>query len=138
MATHIKIVAILHIVLGGLTILAGIALLIVFGGLAGLVGGAARSDEALVAVPILGGIGGVICIVLFVLGVPGVVAGIGLLEFRQWGRILGIIVSALDLIHVPFGTALGIYGLWALLSREGELLFLNPPAGRMRPVSGAN
>ena len=132
MATHIKIAGILHIILGSLTILAGLGLLFLFGGLATLVGGAAHSDEARVAVPILGGIGSVLCVVLFVLGIPGVIAGIGMLEFRPWGRMLGIIVSALDLIHVPFGTALGIYGLWALLSREGEQLFLNPPGQPVR------
>ena len=128
MASHIKIIAILHIVFGSLTVLAGLVLLLIFGGLASVVSGTARGDDAALALPIIGGIGSIICIVLVVMGLPGILAGIGLLQLRSWGRILGIIVSALDLLSVPFGTALGIYGLWALLSREGELLFLNPPA----------
>jgi hypothetical protein len=132
MATHIKVVAILHIVLGSLSILCGIAMLFLFGGIATLVGNAARSEDALLAVPILGSLGGLICVVCLVLGIPGVIAGIGLLEFRPWGRMLGIIISALDLIHMPFGTALGIYGLWALLSPEGEQLFLRPPGQPVR------
>ena len=126
MADHIKIVAILHIVLGSLTILGALVVLAIFGGIATMIG-VSGSPDALPAVPIVGGIGGFIFVVLLVLGVPGVIAGIGLLKFRPWARILGIIISGLDLIHVPFGTALGIYGLWALLSREGEQLFLNPP-----------
>jgi hypothetical protein len=36
---------------------------------------------------------------------------------------LTIVLSVLDLIHVPFGTALGIYGLWVLLSQGSERLF---------------
>ncbi len=126
MASHIKIVGILHIILGSLSILAGIAVLAVFGGIAGLIGSSGDRD-ALQAIPIVGGIGGIICIFLVALGIPGIIAGIGMLEFRSWGRILGIVISALDLIHFPLGTALGIYGLWALLSPEGEQLFRNPP-----------
>ena len=122
MADHIKIVAILHIVLGSLTILGGLAVLTIFGGIATIIG-ASGSANALPAVPIVGGIGGIIFLVLCVLGVPGVIAGIGLLKFRPWARVLGIIISAVDLIHIPFGTALGIYGLWALLSRDSEQLF---------------
>ena len=69
---------------------------------------------------------------LLVLGLPGIIAGAGLLKFRPWARILGIIISALDLIHFPFGTALGVYGLWALLSRDGEMMFRNPPVHPVR------
>jgi hypothetical protein len=36
---------------------------------------------------------------------------------------LAIVVSALHLINIPFGTALGIYGLWVLLSPEAQRLF---------------
>lgn len=126
MADHIRIVAILHIVLGSLTILGALAVFAVFGGIATFIG-ASGSADALPAIPIVGGIGGIICLVLLILGVPGVIAGIGLLKFRPWGRILGIVISGFDLIHFPFGTALGIYGLWALLSQEGEMLFRNPP-----------
>ena len=132
MASHIKIVAILHIIFGALTMLIGLGLLVFFGGLASVIGGAAHSDEAMVAIPIIGSIGGIICLVLCIMGLPGVIAGIGMLQFRPWGRILGIIISALDLVSFPFGTALGIYGLWALLSREGEQLFLYPPSQPMR------
>ena len=126
MRDHIRIIAILHIVLGSLTILGALGVLALFGGLATLIG-ASGGRDALPAVPIVGAIGAIVCMVLIVIGVPGLVAGIGLLKFRPWARTLGIIVSALDLIHIPLGTALGVYGLWALLSPEGEMLFREPP-----------
>jgi hypothetical protein len=123
MAGHIKLIGILHIVMGGLGLLAGLCLFVFFGALAGFVG---SQDHDLVAVPILGSIGGIIFIIAAVLSLPSLICGIGLIGFRPWARILGIILSVLHLFNVPFGTALGIYGLWALLSREGEALFLNP------------
>src|SRR4051812_7496395 len=120
MADHIKIVAILHIIYSSFMILGALAVMAIFGGIATMIG-ASGSMDAAPAVPIVGGIGMVICLVLVILGLPGLVAGIGLLKFRPWARMLGIVISALDLISVPFGTALGIYGLWALLSQEGTL-----------------
>jgi hypothetical protein len=40
---------------------------------------------------------------------------------------LTIILSALHLFNVPFGTALGVYGFWVLLSPETEALFRGGP-----------
>ena len=87
------------------------------------VGTAAHSSDDYVAVPILGGIGGMVFIVCMVLGLPGIIGGIGLLQFKPWARILVIVLSVLDLFNIPFGTALGIYGLWALLNTETEQMF---------------
>ena len=129
MASHVKILGILHIVFSSLGILAAMIVLLVFGGIAGAVGATDQSDDKFVAIPLLGGIGGIICIVILALSVPGLIAGIGLLKYRPWARVLGIIISALDLISIPFGTALGIYGLWVLLSNQTEALFRYPGPG---------
>jgi hypothetical protein len=127
MATHVKTLGILHIVLGILGVCAGLIVLLVFGGIAGLVGATDTSGDARVAIPILGGIGGFVFLVLLVLSLPGIIAGIGLVEFRPWARIMTIVLSVLELAHIPFGTALGIYGLWVLLTSETEQLFRGSP-----------
>jgi hypothetical protein len=49
--------------------------------------------------------------------------GIGLLKYRSWARIGGIVLSILDLIWMPVGTIVGIYGLWVLFSKDTERLF---------------
>jgi hypothetical protein len=54
---------------------------------------------------------------------PLIIIGIGLYRIRPWARIWGIVVSIVSLIAFPFGTMLGVYGLWILLSTEGEQLF---------------
>jgi hypothetical protein len=123
MAQHVKIIGILHIAFGALVVLAGVIVLIVMGGIAAGVGTAAHNSDDYVAVPILGGIGGMVFIVCMVLGLPGIIGGIGLLQFKPWARILVIVLSVLDLFNIPFGTALGIYGLWALLNTETEQMF---------------
>ena len=128
MQQHVKILAILHIVLGGLGVLAAVIAMAFFGGLAGLVNYTATSHEDMVGSAILGLIGAVIMVVVLVLSLPGLIAGFGLLSYQAWARILTIILSALRLMNIPFGTALGIYGLWVLLSNEGTALFRRPAA----------
>jgi hypothetical protein len=123
MEGHVKTLAILHIVFGGFGLLLAVGLLMMFGGIAGLIGAGDLSDSGHVPAVLMGGIGILVFGFLLVLSLPGIIAGIGLLDFRPWARVLAIVLSVLDLIHVPFGTALGVYGLWVLLSPDGERLF---------------
>jgi hypothetical protein len=123
MVTHVKIIGVLHIVMGGFGVCIGLGLLLFFGGLASAIGFSDHTGDSLAAIPILGGIAVFLFILLAVLSLPGIVAGIGLLQFKPWARILTIVLSVLHLFNVPFGTALGVYGLWALLSPETEALF---------------
>jgi uncharacterized membrane protein (DUF2068 family) len=53
-------------------------------------------------------------------GVLGIIAGWGLLDRQPWARTLAIVLGVINLIHIPFGTALGIYTLWVLLPAESE------------------
>ncbi len=130
MERHVRILAILHIALGALGILAGAAVMVFFGGLAGWIGlsGEVKPQDALVAVPVLSLVGGAICLLLVLLSLPGIIAGVGLLKFRPWARVLTIVLSAIELLNVPLGTALGVYGLWVLLSPVAEPLFAPYPA----------
>ena len=123
METHVKTLGILHIVFGALGVLAALVILLVFGGVAGIVGATSHMEDARIAVPILGAIGTFVFFVVLLLSLPGLIAGIGLLQLRPWARILTIVLSIFELIHVPFGTALGIYGLWVLLSQGTERMF---------------
>lgn len=53
---------------------------------------------------------------LFVLAAGGILVGRGLLKHEGWARGVALVLSVLALFHPPFGTALGIYTLWVLLS----------------------
>ncbi len=58
--------------------------------------------------------------VFIVTGVLGLIAGWGLYERRSWARILAIVLAFLNLLHPPFGTAIGAYTLWVLLPAASE------------------
>jgi hypothetical protein len=51
------------------------------------------------------------------------VAGWGLLEHTEWGRIVAIIAAILSLIKIPFGTAIGIATLIILLGYRNTTLY---------------
>jgi Na+-driven multidrug efflux pump len=126
MRDHVRILAYLHIVFGGLGTIAAVIVLVVFGGIAGIVGAANPGDPDVlhIAMPVLGVVGLVVSGFVLLVSLPGVITGFGLLKFRPWARMLGIVLSALDLPGVPIGTALGVYGLWVLLQPETERLFV--------------
>ncbi len=47
--------------------------------------------------------------------IAGIIAGWGLMSRAPWGRMLAIVIGCINLIHIPFGTALGAYTLWVLI-----------------------
>lgn len=53
----------------------------------------------------------------------GMIAGWGLLERTEWGRILAIVVAFLNIVRLPFGTALGIWTLVVLLGCRNSALY---------------
>jgi hypothetical protein len=134
MEQHVKILGILNIVWGAFGALCGLIILMVFGGAYGIVGSVAfHKPEASVALPFIAIIGGVISVLLLVLSAPSIIAGIGLIFFRPWARILTIVVSILHLLNIPLGTALGIYGLWVLFSPRSEGLFATHTLAQTNP-----
>jgi len=127
MTGHVRALAVLQIVYSSMGLLLGIAVFLLFGGIASIVGFSASLDDSLVAVPILTIIGGIASSVLILLSLPRLIAGIGLLRFQNWGRILTFVVSVIGLIDFPIGTGLGIYGLWVLTHRDTLPLFEDRP-----------
>ncbi len=49
---------------------------------------------------------------------PGLLAGMGLMNHRGWARILAMIVAVFHILNLPIGTALGIYTFWVLTNDE--------------------
>jgi hypothetical protein len=122
MTTHVKVLGVLYIALSALGICAALFVGLAFGTASGVVAANADADAA-VALPIIGLAGTALTAFLLAISLPGLIAGIGLLSYKPWARIVTIVLSAINLINIPFGTILGIYGLWVLLNKETEGLF---------------
>jgi len=122
METHVKVLGALQIAMGAIGLLSALVLVVVFGVASSAVGMSGDPDAA-IALPIIGVTGMALVAFLVTLSLPGVVVGIGLIQRRPWARIAGIVLSILSLMMVPFGTILGVYGVWVLFSKDTERLF---------------
>ncbi|MGE3342718.1 MAG: hypothetical protein AB7L71_04705 [Vicinamibacterales bacterium] len=122
MQTHVKVLGWLFIIFGVFYVLLAFGSSMIMGLLATIVGSQGGEDAA-VAVPILGLVGAAGFFFWMLVGIPGIITGWGLLNYKPWARIVAIILSAIRLINVPVGTALGIYGLWVLFNKDTEALF---------------
>lgn len=69
-------------------------------------------------------------IVILAKAAIGFVAGWGLLQREPWARVLLLVLAFISLINIPFGTALGVYTLWVLLSGPSQQEYDNLVAAR--------
>ena len=116
MAQHVRILGWLHIIYSAIL---DVIALVVLGILTGA--GAISGDRQAFFITSAVGVG--IAVVLLILSVPGIIAGIGLLKFQQWARILAIILAVLHVLSFPLGTALAAYTFWVLLNAQTTPLF---------------
>lgn len=117
MENHIKIIGILWIVSGILGLLLAFLLLATLFGVSYLPDMGYEGPIILRTIAI--GTGAFISI----LSLPDLLAGIGLMKMKEWGRIFAIVVAFLNLVCFPFGTALSIYSLVILFNNEAAELF---------------
>lgn len=96
-------------------ILAALAL-----GLLPTLGAVSGDPDATVILSIMGTTFGILMVLL---GLPGIVAGYGLLTRRSWARTLTIVLGVLGLVNFPVGTAIGIYTLLVLLQHSATDYF---------------
>jgi hypothetical protein len=116
MTQHVKILGWCFIIYHCLMLLLGLFLFFIIGG-AGVLSGDRQ------AMLVTGAVGTFLAGIFIVLALPGLITGFGLLKFRPWARILGIVLGALHLFAFPLGTLLGIYALWVLLNAQTTPLF---------------
>ena len=116
------ILAILCTLWGALAMLVGVSLLLLSAGaiaiLFGPEGGAVTFAAGLTATvfAVMGG-------VALIWGAAHVGASVLLRRRRPGGRVLTLGLAVVNLLVLPFGTALGAYALWILLTNDGRRLF---------------
>src|SRR6476620_386890 len=98
METHVKVLGVVYLAVGGCMLLAALFLGVTMGGVAGIVGATVESHDATIAIPILGLAGTALVMFLGILALPSLITGYGLVTLQPWSRIVGIILSAISLI----------------------------------------
>jgi hypothetical protein len=113
---HVTAVAVIHIGFGALGMLAAIFVFLA-------VAGAGFLSGDLQAIFVTSTVATVVGAFLAVTSLPSIIGGVGLLQRRDWARILVLIVAVFHLLNVPVGTAVAVYTFWVLLQDETRALF---------------
>jgi hypothetical protein len=116
MEKHIKLLGTLYIIFGALFMVGAVIIYLIVT-TAGVISG----DET--AIFVTGIVGIVIGAFLFLVSIPGIIGGIGLLKHQQWAKVLILIIGIINLINFPIGTFLGIYTMWVLMNNQTEKIF---------------
>lgn len=115
MEKHLVLLAALHLASGVVLLAVAVFVFVVVPG-----GGLVSRDPDAIAITTLVGIS--VATFLSLLALPGLAAGWGLLKRRRWSRVVALVVGAVNLMNVPFGTALGVYTIWVLMQDEAVAL----------------
>lgn len=113
MEHHVRLVGLLNIVVGAFSGLIAIFQFLFFGG--PLTIAVYLSIQTLVVTVWLW--------IMLLLTIPSIVIGVGLLSFRGWARVSGILLAIFQLLNLPFGTLVGFYSLWVLFSDDADMIF---------------
>lgn len=123
MATHVDFVGLLFIVWGLLTTLVGLSTLALGIGAVALIASANRGGGGQMAAGLTAAAFTTLAIIAILWGAAHVVVGVPLRRRRPWARHVALMLGSVDLLLMPYGTALGIYALWVLLNEKGKALF---------------
>ena len=122
MKSHVDFLGVLFIVSGLLTVVVGVSTLALGVGAATLITSSGRNGSQVAA-----GVAAVLFTTLAFLaiiwGTAHVVVGVPLRRRTPWARLIALLLGSVDLLLLPYGTALGVYALYVLLDEEGKRLF---------------
>jgi hypothetical protein len=128
---HVTVLGILTQLWGALAMLVGVALLLLSGGALAILAG--PDGEAVgLAAGLTAGTFAALGVFSLLWGGAHVRAAMLLRRRHSAGRILTLALAVVNLLVLPFGTALGIYALWVLLTHEGRRLFEPAAAAHTR------
>ena len=122
MTSHVDFVGVLFIVWGLLTTLVGVSTLALGIGAAALITTASQGGGG-VAAGLTAAVFTALAVIAMLWGAAHVVVGVPLRRRRPWARLMALMLGSIDLLLLPYGTALGIYALWVLLDEKGKALF---------------
>ena len=123
-AVHIDFLGAIFIIWGVLTLLVGTSTLALGIGAAALITSASREGSGgefaagLTAVAFT-----TLAVIAIIWGVAHMVVGVPLRRRRHWARLAALMLGSVDLLLLPYGTALGAYALWTLLREDAKKVF---------------
>jgi len=122
--SHLDFLGILFIIWGVLTTLVGLSTLALGVGAVAIITSASRDGGAQFAAGLTVAAFATLALIAIVWGLAHVAVGVPLRKRQPSARLAALTLGAVDLLLLPYGTALGCYALWVLLNEDGKKLFM--------------
>ena len=123
MTDQVDLLGLFFIIWGLLIALVGVSTLALGAGAVALLLSANRGSGGNVAAGITAALFPALAVIAIVWGAAHVAVGVPLRRRQPPARILALVLGSVDLLLLPYGTALGCYALYVLLSERGKSLF---------------
>ena len=124
MAAQVDFLGVLFIVWGLLTAMVGVSTLALGVAAVALIASASRGGAGQVAAGVTAAVFTALAIIAMLWGAAHVVVGVPLRRHKPWSRLVALMLGSVDLLLLPYGTALGVYALYVLLNEKGKALFV--------------
>jgi len=121
--SHVDFLGTLFVVWGLLTVVIGVSTLALGVGAASLMTTASPSGSQ-VAAGITAAAFTTLAFLAIIWGFAHVVVGVPLRKHTPWSRLIALMLGSVDLLLLPYGTALGVYALYVLLNERGKMMFM--------------
>jgi hypothetical protein len=121
---HVDFLGTLFIVWGLLTVVVGVSTLALGVGAVALITSAGRSGGSQLAAGITAAAFTALAFIAMLWGAAHVVVGVPLRRCTPWSRLIALMLGSVDLLLLPYGTALRVYVRFPLLDEDGKKLFL--------------
>jgi len=122
-AAQVDFVGVLFIVWGLLTTLVGVSTLALGVGAVALVATAGQGGAGQLAAGLTAAAFTTLALIAMLWGSAHVIVGVPLRRHKPWSRLAALMLGSVDLVLLPYGTALGVYAIWVLLQEDGKKLF---------------
>jgi len=123
-SSHVDLAGTLFIVWGILTTLIGISTLALGVGAIAVITSPRRFDAgSQFAAGLTAAAFSTLALIALAWGIAHILVGLRLRRLNPRARLAALALGSIDLVLLPYGTALGIYSLWVLLHDDGKRLF---------------
>jgi hypothetical protein len=123
-AAHVDFLGILFVVWGLLTVLIGASTLALGVAAVALMTSAGSRGGREVAAALTAATFTILAVIAILWGTSHIAVGVPLRRHRHWARLGALMLGSVDLLLLPYGTALGSYALWTLLREDSKKLFV--------------
>ena len=120
--THVDLLGGLFMIWGVLTMLIGVSTL-ALGIAASALIRSGRAGGSPIAARVTAATFTTLAVLALFWGAIHLTVGILVRRRRHWSRNVAIMLGTVDLLLLPYGTALGVYSLWTLLRADAKRLF---------------